>query len=58
MLLMKACYRCNGDLYLEEEGRLLDLVCIQCGHRPANGYVIADKLVTRRKALRAARLAA
>ena len=30
MLHLKACPRCTGDLYQEEEG---DLGCLQCGNR-------------------------
>jgi hypothetical protein len=47
MLLMKFCPRCKGDLYLEEDGVMRDLVCIQCGNRPPNGAAVADIIVQR-----------
>lgn len=33
----KSCEKCGGDLYIEEDGRFRDLVCLQCGYRPSDG---------------------
>ncbi len=44
MMVYKACERCSGDLFLEEEGRFRDLVCLQCGFRPANSPELIDAL--------------
>lgn len=39
----KACVRCGGDIYKEEELGDCDLVCLQCGFRksiePVPGYL-------------------
>lgn len=35
-MMFKGCPRCGGNMYLEEEGRFRDLVCLQCGNRPPN----------------------
>lgn len=36
MLLLKACGRCRGDLFVERDARDgVDLVCLQCGCRQA-----------------------
>jgi hypothetical protein len=56
MLLMRACEKCHGSLLVEEEGRLKDLVCLQCGFRPKDGAERADRLIRARKAIRAGRL--
>jgi len=32
-MLFKACTRCRGDLYREEDMGHTDLVCLQCGFR-------------------------
>ncbi len=32
-MMFKGCSRCGGNMYLEEEGRFRDLVCLQCGNR-------------------------
>lgn len=59
MLLMKACEKCTGSLLVEEEGRLKDLVCLQCGFRPADGAQRAEQLLrARARQRRAARAAA
>jgi hypothetical protein len=33
MLLLKGCRKCAGDLYVEHEVGIADLVCLQCGYR-------------------------
>ena len=33
MIWLKACPRCNGDLYLDNDMAFSDVVCLQCGHR-------------------------
>lgn len=34
MLLLKACKRCQGDLYVElHSGDASEVVCLQCGRR-------------------------
>jgi DNA-directed RNA polymerase subunit RPC12/RpoP len=32
-MMFKACARCRGDLYREENLGQADLVCLQCGYR-------------------------
>ena len=32
-MLFKACTRCRGDLYREEDISMTELVCLQCGFR-------------------------
>lgn len=44
MMVYKGCERCSGDLFIEEEGRFRDLVCLQCGFRPANGAALIDAM--------------
>lgn len=36
-MVFKGCPRCRGDMWVEEDigSRLEELVCLQCGHRPA-----------------------
>lgn len=53
MLLMKACNRCKGDLFVEQEGRFHDLVCLQCGNRPKDGAERAARLMRARMNSRA-----
>ena len=33
MIQFKTCARCRGDLFLEEDDGLMELVCLQCGAR-------------------------
>lgn len=33
MLILKACAKCRGDLYVEQSGSVSELVCLQCGYR-------------------------
>lgn len=42
----KACGRCNGDIYIEDDLGSRDLVCLQCGSRRAidrPGYLSSQK---------------
>ena len=32
-MIFKACVRCGGDMYYEDDIDHLDLVCLQCGFR-------------------------
>jgi len=32
-MVFKGCTRCRGDLYIEDEMGIRDLVCLQCGCR-------------------------
>lgn len=32
MMWLKACPRCNGDLYIEYQVGETNVVCLQCGH--------------------------
>ena len=57
MLLMKACEKCQGSLLIEEEGRMKDLVCLQCGFRPADGAQRAEQIL-RARALQRRRVSA
>jgi hypothetical protein len=50
-MMFKGCPRCGGNMYLEEEGRFRDLVCLQCGHRPPDAVQIIDQM---RRSARAA----
>jgi hypothetical protein len=43
-MIYKGCERCSGDLFVEEEGRFRDLVCLQCGWRPQNGPRLIDEM--------------
>jgi len=38
-MVLKGCQRCSGDLLVEEDigSHVEELVCLQCGHRPAVG---------------------
>jgi len=47
MMVYKGCERCSGDLFIEEEGRFRDLVCLQCGFRPSNGAALIDAIRVR-----------
>jgi len=38
-MVFKACPRCNGDLYIEDDVGSRELVCLQCGSRQA--YAVA-----------------
>jgi hypothetical protein len=49
-MMFKGCGRCGGNMYLEEEGRFKDLVCLQCGHRPPDSGQIIEEM---RRAARA-----
>ena len=40
MIRFKTCARCRGDLFLEEDGGLMELVCLQCGSREPIGRVL------------------
>jgi primosomal protein N' len=33
MLQFGGCPRCRGDLFLDDQDGLQDLVCLQCGYR-------------------------
>ena len=33
MFYLKACQRCVGDMFIERNVGVTELVCIQCGHR-------------------------
>ncbi|HEY90454.1 MAG TPA: hypothetical protein G4O07_01350 [Dehalococcoidia bacterium] len=33
MFWMKACPRCKGDLFLDQDAINRDVVCLQCGYR-------------------------
>lgn len=33
MVKLKACPRCGGDLFFEEEHNILSAYCLQCGHQ-------------------------
>ncbi|GBD13290.1 hypothetical protein HRbin24_01314 [bacterium HR24] len=33
MFQFRSCPRCRGDVFLEDQGGLQDLVCLQCGYR-------------------------
>lgn len=33
MFWFKACPRCRGDLFIEEDADSRDVVCLQCGYR-------------------------
>lgn len=44
MMVYKGCERCSGDLFIEEEGRFKDLVCLQCGFRPSNGGALIEAM--------------
>jgi len=37
---LKACARCGGDLFMEEDMREREFVCLQCGFRKAAGPVV------------------
>jgi DNA-directed RNA polymerase subunit RPC12/RpoP len=37
MLLLKGCRRCHGDLFVENQTGITDLVCLQCGFRRTVG---------------------
>ena len=52
-MMFKGCNRCGGNMYLEEEGRHRDLVCLQCGNRPPDSGHIIDEM--KRARLEAAR---
>ena len=43
-MMFKGCGRCGGNMYLEEEGRFKDLVCLQCGHRPPDSGQIIEEM--------------
>jgi DNA-directed RNA polymerase subunit M/transcription elongation factor TFIIS len=43
-MMFKGCSRCGGNMYLEEEGRHRDLVCLQCGHRPPDTSRILEEM--------------
>ncbi|MGE5597133.1 MAG: hypothetical protein ACM3S1_14010 [Hyphomicrobiales bacterium] len=45
MLLMKGCEKCHGALLLEQDGPMNDLVCLQCGFRPPDGPLRAERLI-------------
>jgi hypothetical protein len=42
----KGCQRCGGDLRFEEDvtSRLEELVCLQCGNRPATLASLAGRI--------------
>jgi hypothetical protein len=48
----KACTRCQGDLYREEDIGQTDLVCLQCGFRRSQDDMpaISVRLAHRRQA--------
>jgi len=54
-MMFKACARCRGDLYREEDLGQSDLVCLQCGYRlpvspvSALGRLAVQPRVVRRK---------
>ena len=54
-MMFKGCPRCGGNMYLEEEGRFRDLVCLQCGHRPPNAARLIDHARRRMRLAAAAR---
>jgi len=37
MIRFKTCARCRGDMYVEEDIDVLDVVCLQCGNRQSLG---------------------
>ncbi|MGH2609666.1 MAG: hypothetical protein ACRDHF_11360 [Tepidiformaceae bacterium] len=49
-MMVKGCSRCGGNMYLEEDGRFKELVCLQCGHRPPDSANILEEM---RRAIRA-----
>lgn len=48
------CERCGGSMFIEEEGRFRDVVCLQCGYRPKDGEQLVDRLQMLRARRRAA----
>ena len=40
MIRFKTCTRCRGDLFLEKDGGLMELVCLQCGSREPIGRAL------------------
>jgi hypothetical protein len=45
-MVFKACARCRGDLYREEDLGQAELVCLQCGFRLPAGPVSAVRRLT------------
>jgi hypothetical protein len=43
-MMFKGCTRCGGNMYMEEDGRFKDLVCLQCGHRPPDSPSIIEEM--------------
>ena len=36
-MVLKGCARCQGDMFLEDDGMTKERVCLQCGYRRAVG---------------------
>jgi DNA-directed RNA polymerase subunit RPC12/RpoP len=45
-MMFKACTRCRGDLYREEDLRHAELVCLQCGFRLPVAPISAGRRLT------------
>lgn len=43
-MMIKGCNRCGGNMYVEDEGRFKNLVCLQCGHRPPDSATIIEEV--------------
>jgi len=47
-MIFKACVRCRGDLYREDDLGYVELVCLQCGFRsPAEPVSMLSRLAVR-----------
>jgi|FLYL01.1.fsa_nt_gi DNA-directed RNA polymerase subunit RPC12/RpoP len=49
-MLFKACVRCSGDLFIEDDGSDKDLICLQCGYRRTLRQLLAEKMSQEKRA--------
>ena len=45
MFWVKACPRCKGDLFLDQDASNRDVVCLQCGYRRSSNQLDLHKTV-------------